>query len=82
MRFRGAHLSNEESWCAGVVHVSGVNSNSSLTPHRRGALGPGSGTEIIPGMINILTTEYSIKPLPLTNGHGRCITGVTYNRYK
>jgi hypothetical protein len=31
---------------------------------------PGSGTEIIPGK----HSDTRIKPLPLTNGHGRCIT--------
>jgi hypothetical protein len=35
-----------------------------------GASGPGSGTEIIPGKLS----DTRIKPLPLTNGHGRYMT--------
>jgi hypothetical protein len=36
---------------------------------------PGSGTEIIPGKHSDINTR--IKPLPLTNGHGRYITVTT-----
>ena len=49
------------------AHISGF--NSSWAPRARSALGA-SGAEIIPGKC----THFRTKPLPLTNGHGRCTT--------
>jgi hypothetical protein len=41
-----------------------------LDPSLAKCPGPGSGTEIIPGK----NSDTRLKPLPLTNGHGRYIT--------
>jgi hypothetical protein len=56
------------------MHVSDVYSSSTTGFNPSYAKCPGSGTEIIPGTGKHSDTDTRIKPLPLTNGHGRYIT--------
>ena len=51
-------------------HIAGRYQWRSFKLDPSGAKCPGSGTEIIPGK----HSDTRIKPLPLTNGHGRYIT--------
>jgi hypothetical protein len=54
----------------GKLHIIYIYQWRSFKLHPSSAKCPGSGTEIIPGK----HSDTRIKPLPLTNGHGRYIT--------
>jgi hypothetical protein len=75
---RGSN-SKHGDWCVYVLRciikasVSVSERHSSWTPQMRSALGVELRSEIIPGE----NSDTRIKPLPLTNGHGRYIGFLT-----